>query len=124
MSHPIENKPKRAGVWNIRDFVIKKIGPVVDEYAEWYADHGVSLPEAYQFDPTGWTEILRRIQRAFYLAAIEKESVGEFAEAQLIQDEARRKEVIDGYRQEISDGFRMFGKHLNDLYDKYESDKP
>lgn len=119
MTHPEEKLPKRAGVWNIRDFVVKKIGPIVDEYAEWYAEHGISLPAAYEFDPTGWTETLRHIQRAFNLAAVEKEDYGEFFDAKNNPDPVRREELLTSLREEISTGFRLFGKHLDVLYDKY-----
>lgn len=119
MIHPIEKRPKRAGVWNIRNLVIEKIGPVIDEYVDWYAENGVSLPECYALDPSGWTEVLRKIQRAFNLASIENEDYGEFFEAKKIVDETQRMTAINALQDDIYWGFRLYGKHLNDLFDRY-----
>ena len=119
MNHTIEKRPKKAGVWDIRDFVIKKVGPLVQEYSEWYANYGVSLPDCYAFDPTGWTENLRQMQRAFYLASIENEDYGEFYDAKNATEPGRKEELIIALNNEVSTGFRLFGKHLNDLKDKY-----
>ena len=40
------------------------IGPLIDKYADHYAERGLKLPPAFSTNPSGWTEALRDMQRA------------------------------------------------------------
>lgn len=101
--------------FNIFGTTIEKLYPIVDEYVDWYCDHGISLPQAYELDPSGWTEVLRKIQRAFELKATEKEEGSEL----MLAIREGNQERLDTLYGEIKTGFSLFGKHLPDLYDKY-----
>lgn len=123
MTHQPEKRPKKPGAWDIRNFVLAKVGPVIKEYSEWYSDFGVSLPDAFQFDPTGWTLTMWKINRAFELAEAREDSRGPWADAMQVANDEEREQLLADLRDEMDSGFRLFGKHLLDLYDKYGPDQ-
>lgn len=123
MTHKPEVRPKRQGAWDIRTFVIDKVAPVIEEYASWYAEFGVSLPPAYELDPTGWTIVLWKINRAFELAKTIDDEDSEWAEARACENVEIREKLLADLQDEVTSGFRLFGKHLMDLFDKYGPDQ-
>ncbi len=108
-----------SDVFNIRDYTIRTLHPIIDEYVDWYAEHGVSLPEAFALDPAGWTEVLRKIQKAFFLAATEHDEDSPIA----FSKKHGHEEALVEYRREIQAAFSLFGKHLDDIVDKYGSEQ-
>lgn len=104
---------------NIRTRVVTLLYPIIDEYVDWYCEHGIYLPKSYELDPTGWTEVLRQIQRAFFLIYTSDQEDGEMTVAIKQNDEAYIKKL----NEEINSGFFLFGKHLADLNDRYGSRK-
>lgn len=109
-------KKKKNDMWDIRALAIRSLTTAIDEYADWYAENGLSLPEEYQFDPAGYTEVLRQIQRAFYLASTENDEDGEIQLAKKSGD----TDLIAKLNDDMQSGFSLFGKSLNFLYDKYQ----
>lgn len=113
--HGVVCKHSPEEAFDIPAYAAKLLYPVVDEYIEWYADHGISLPEAYALDPSGWTEVLRKIQRAFYLKSTENDHGSEIMEAKRTLHDDR----LESLREEMQSGFYLFGKHFLELFDKY-----
>lgn len=100
-------------VKNIRKYVVSALAPIVDYYADWYAERGVTLPAEFEQDPTSWTEVLRKIQRAFVLSNNDSLS-GEMNKA----IGAGKLNDVEKLEKEIQEGFELFGKYLNLLVDK------
>lgn len=112
-----ENKVKARDIADIRRITITTLCPVVDDYCDWYAEHGITLPEEFSQDPTTWTNILRKIQRAFVLAEDSLNNVGEIHDAQ----KRDRDDLVTKLLSEQQEGFELFGKYLNVLVDpRYE----
>ena len=103
---------------NIRDMVMDAVYPNISIYADWYAENGVYLPTEFEFDPSGWTEVLRKIQRAFTLYATRQGSGGELMKASILgsADDVHKLEA------EILEGFILFGKYLTVLDDESMGD--
>lgn len=111
------NKTSAFDVADIRRMTIKTLRPVINEYADWYAEHGITLPEEFAQDPTTWTNHLRTIQRAFNLAGDELEGKGEIFTA----FKNNRDDLVATFNKEKQDGFELFGKYLSELVDpRYE----
>lgn len=106
-------------VRNIRRYTTETIQPIVDFYADWYAEKGVTLPRGFEQDPSGWTEVLRKIQRAFILASNEDMPDGEVYKA-VASGKLNEVEKLEG---EIQEGFELFGKYLNSLVDNNYREK-
>lgn len=106
-------------VKNIRKYSIKVLLPIVDYYADWYAERGITLPAGFEQDPTGWTEVLRKIQRAFVLVSDEESLGGEICKAL----GSGRLNDVEKLEKEIQEGFELFGKYLNLLVDNKYSEK-
>ena len=109
-----ENKIK-----TLRDLVVWNLSGDVKDYAEWYADHGIYLPEEFSHDPSQWTEVLRKISRAFELRFDEIKGEGELFEARNRWAEFGEvdAEKLKELEQEVQEGFELFGKYLNVLTD-------
>lgn len=104
-------------VADIRRATIKMLRPVLNEYVDWYAEHGITLPEEFAQDPTTWTNHLRTIQRAFNLAGDELEGEGEIFNA----FKNKQNKLVASLNKEKQDGFKLFGKYLCELVDpRYE----
>lgn len=99
---------------DIRGFTVSKIGPLVDAYTEWYAENGLALPPEYATDPSAWTEVLRKMQRAFMLLQTQNTPGSELYEAAHKWDAFNERDAdeISLLEQEIKDGLAAFGKYL------------
>lgn len=71
---------------------------MISEYVDWYCEKGLYLPEEFRMDPATWTDILRKIQRAFDLAHT-REYIGDV-----------------GLKAEMKEGFELFGKYFLELW--------
>jgi hypothetical protein len=80
------------------DDAVDIIGPEVSDYVDWYAERGLYLPRDYQTDPAAWTNILRKMQRAFDIAS----------KKEYVEDES--------LEQEMQEGFELFGKYFYHLW--------
>lgn len=80
------------------DEVIETLHPLITEYVDWYAERGLYLPENFKSDPSAWTNILRKIQRAFDIA--------------LTKEYSKR----DDLESEMKEGFELFGKYFIELW--------
>lgn len=105
--------------FNIKGYVVQRVTPLIDSYADWYAQKGLTLPPEYAADPTTWTQILRDIQRAFILADTEDDEDGEIHKARVKWQSFGQEdpEAIKDLYAEIQKGFELFGKHLFYLKD-------
>lgn len=104
----------RGDPWNIRDYVIKNTYPLIHEYYQWYLEHGLHLPETLAQDPTEWTEILRKMDRAFSLYLTRDDEDGLWQDAKRSH---RDNELWPKYEAEMQEGFALFGKYLKELRD-------
>ena len=95
----------------IKDVAVESLCKAVIEYDAWYADHGLYLPPDYIIDPTGWTEALHKMARAFKLADDQKNQTGEIWNE---PDMTKRAEL----EEEMKGGFFLFGKYLFWLTDQ------
>lgn len=108
------NKENKArDIADIRRKTIETLCPIIDDYVDWYAEHGITLPEEFAQDPTSWTNHLRTIQRAFVLADDELNEVGEIHKYLKVN----RDDVVAKLLEEKQEGFELFGKYLNVLID-------
>lgn len=105
--------------FNIKGYVVSRVTPLIDSYVDWYAQRGIFLPPDYATDPTGWTEVLRKIQRAFILADTEDDDDGEIHQAKVKWSTFGQEdpEAIKELYNEIQLGFELFGKYLMHLKD-------
>lgn len=108
-----ENKPGARDISDIRRYTIETISPVIDSYTDWYAEHGMTLPEEFSQNPTLWTNHLRTIQRAFNLANDELNDEGEIYDAFM----RNRDDLVAKLDAEKQEGFELFGKYLTVLID-------
>lgn len=88
----------------VRDVTVRSVHDAIDEYADWACEQGLYLPPGYEKDPSGWAEVLRKMQKAFQL-------LSEHASGDL--DDAKIEELKD----QIQEGLELFGKHLFYLTD-------
>lgn len=108
-----QDEPRNVRGDDLRTIIIDKITDDIIEYTDWYAENGVYLPDEFAQDPSAWTEVLRKIQRAFRLAVMEFGSDGEIMKAQILGNQEEVKKLIGG----MQEGFELFGKYLNVLRD-------
>lgn len=112
----------------IKSTAVKYLHQMVEDYSEWYDDHGLYLPPDYASDPTGWTEALHVVKRAFKLLNDEMNGEGELWEAKHAWEQFGEKdsEKIIELEKEIKAGLTIFGAqllYLSDL-DIYKEIKP
>lgn len=105
---------------NIRDRAIDVLHAAIEEYSDWYEEHGLYLPPDYVTDPTSWTEALHKMKRAFTLLNDEANQEGELWEAKNKWKEFGEKdsEKIDELNREIKEGLTIFGSQLLYLTDR------
>lgn len=112
-----KNKNSSRDIADIRRKTIETLYPIIDVYADWYAEHGITLPEEFAQDPTTWTNILRKIQRAFDLSANGNLPGGEIDKVRKVN----RDDLVRIKEEEVQEGFELFGKYLQVLIDpRYE----
>lgn len=105
----------------IRDACVHLLAQDVIDYSDWYEEHGIKLPPDFATDPSGWTEALHKMKRAFSLLLDEKNGEGELYDAKhewwlrsdrvnqlIIPDEEKVKKL----EREIAEGLALFGKYL------------
>lgn len=80
------------------DDVVELLHPYVTGYVDWYAEKGLYLPKEFETDPSSWTNILRKIQRAFDLANTEG------------------YEETPALKEEMEEGFVLFGKYFREMW--------
>lgn len=98
---------------NVRDIIVDCVSPIMDDYANWNAEHGMYLPPGLETNPSEWANILRKIQRAFCLLEYAAAGEGDFHLAKMKGDVAE----IEKLNGEIKEGFELFGKYLLYLKD-------
>ena len=108
-----QDEPRNVRGDDLRTIIIDKITDDIIEYTYWYAENGVYFPDEFAQDPSAWTEVLRKIQRAFRLAVMEIGSDGEIMKAQFLGNQEEVKKLIGG----MQEGLELFGKYLNVLRD-------
>lgn len=95
----IKNLFKKAPK-SIKDIAIEHLSEAVEEYDSWYSEHGLKLPPDYASDPSGWTEDLHKMAKAF----------------RLLRDKNRA--ITNETEEEIRSGLFLFGKYLYWLDDE------
>ena len=105
--------------FTIRDVVARNVAELMKAYHRWYSEDGLYLPPEYEADPSGWTEALRKMSRAFQLVAHIDDEDGELHNALHKWDSVGEKDVeeIRRLEDEIIEGFTLFGKNLYYLKD-------
>lgn len=95
---------------NVNNFAVEMLYPCIDAFVEHSVQHGMYLPLKYKRDPAAWSEVLRKIQRAFYLSytKFDKDSAYE---------STFEREKLDTLDKAVQEGFELFGEHLQDLFD-------
>lgn len=103
----------------IRERAVKALYKPIHTYVEWAVEQGLYLPPDYAIDPTGWNEVLRKIQRAFRLSYEELEEDGELwkAKTEWKQFGEQDSDKIKELEKEIEEGFTLFGKYMFYLQD-------
>lgn len=96
---------------NIRDKAVKCLLDIVHKYDNWYAEKGLYLPPDYASDPSGWTEALHKIHRAFKLMDDKNNEKGEIWN----EPDLGKREALE---EEVRGGFFLFGKYLYWLNDE------
>ena len=103
----------------IRDTTIEQLYHTVDEYCTWYVEQGIYLPHDYARDPSGWSEVLNQIRRAFGLLFEDLHGEGEYWEAKGRGGEGEvDTERVQKLEKEIQEGCALFGKYLFYLTDE------
>lgn len=103
----------------IRELTVRRVFKSLNEYADWACESGLYLPPDYAKDPTGWNEVLRKMQRAFRLLSEELDGEGQLWEAKnkWKQFGEQDKEEVQALEKEIQEGLTLFGKYLFYLTD-------
>lgn len=109
----------------IRDVAVRALYHIVEDYSDWYEEHGLYLPPDYAADPTRWTEDLHRIKRAFKLLYDELDGEGELYAAKTKWSKYGEvdAEEIKHLEKEINEGLEIFGKQLFYLTDPKKENK-
>lgn len=107
-------------VKTIRDTAVEALYYAVDDYCTWYIEQGLYLPPGYETDPSGWSEVLNQIKRAFRLLFEDMNAEGEYWDAQQGVDQ----EKVDKLEKEIQGGLALFGKYLFYLTDEIKDRGP
>ena len=104
---------------SIRDIAIENLYLAIEDYSDWYQEHGLYLPPDYYTDPSEWNEILHKIKRSFRLLYEEIHGYGELWEAKNKWDKFGQQdtEKIKDLNQEIKEGLDLFGSQLFYLTD-------
>jgi len=110
---------KEGMVDTIRDVAVDNLYRIVEDYSQWYAEHGIHLPPDYASDPTGWTIALMKMERSFKLLYEEMNGYGELWEAKNGWKKygAIDIEKINELEREIKEGLSLFGSQLLYLTD-------
>lgn len=100
-------KPQKT----IRDITVESLYKAIVEYDKWYSNCGLYLPPDYASDPSGWTEELHKIARAFKLMDDKNHETGEIWN----EPDLKKREELEN---EVRSGFFLFGKYLFWLTDQ------
>lgn len=117
------NLSKKKEQKSIRQVAVENLTDLISDYAEWYHRAGLYLPPAYAADPTGWSEALQKIERAFDLVSGNDDdyTLAQFnAETGLVGD----LQNLEDLEKEINEGFALFGANLLYLTDIKKSEVP
>lgn len=103
----------------IRDTTVEELCRLIEDYSDWYEEHGLYLPPDYATDPSGWNEALHKIKRAFRLLYEEIHGEGDLWEARHGWEKYGEKDTerIDELEKEIKEGLALFGAQLFYLTD-------
>ena len=98
----------------VRDIAVARIFDAVNDYSTWYSEKGLFLFPDYAFDPSTWTNVLFKMQRAFRLLHDELYEEGELWDAKHKWDNFGEKDSkkIEELEKEIQEGLALFGKYL------------
>lgn len=109
-------KPKNE---TIRDKTVKSLFSMIEKYSKWYEDQGLLLPPDYATDPSGWTEELHKINKAFKLLIEDINGKGAYYDAKHKWDSVGERDIekIEEIEKEIKEGLSVFGKQLLYLTD-------
>jgi phosphatidylserine/phosphatidylglycerophosphate/cardiolipin synthase-like enzyme len=117
------NKIFKKNKLSIRDIAIENLCLAIEDYSDWYEEHGLHLPPDYATDPGEWNEVLHKMKRAFRLLYDEIHEEGDLWEAKNKWKDYGQKdtEEIERLYKEIAEGFTLFGSQLLYLTD-YKKD--
>ena len=107
-------KKKAPKVWDLKGETVSAIASLIQDYSKWYAEHGIYLPPEFEQDPSSWTEVLRKMSRAFELLQGENDPEGELYIAKHKWDSFGEidSEEVKALEAEIIEGSSLFGRYL------------
>jgi len=110
---------KKKEINTIRNVAVESLYHIIEDYSNWYAEHGLYLPPDYATDPSKWTTELQKMKRAFQLLYEEIYEEGELFEAKTKWKEYGQEDIekIKELEKEIIEGMTLFGSQLLYLTD-------
>ena len=99
-------------VWNLNDFILKKIRKPFKAFIRYEEEHGHSLPWDFQTDPAGWLVTLADIEYA--LDDWWKHDYEDDYSINIMKlpDEERK-----AHTERVNKGFLLLGKYCRDFWD-------
>ena len=99
---------------SIRDITVRALYEAITDYSNWYECYGLYLPSSFATDPTGWTEALHKMKRAFQLLYDELHQEGELwdAKQKWVAYGEQDVEQLHDLEKEVTEGIRLFGENL------------
>lgn len=88
----------KSDIWDLDKTLTAFIPDKVEAYTIWQCEHGKHLPDKFKADPAAWTEILRKIERAWVI----------IRDVYFEEDE--------GLIKEVEEGMALFGRYFNELH--------
>lgn len=100
-------------IWNLNDFIIKKVRKPLKEFVRYQEEKGHSLPGDFERDPAGWLVVLSKMEYAFDHAYRDDYEEGYY---ELVIKPMTDEQRTDHYKK-INEGMELFGKYLLTLWD-------
>lgn len=114
----LKSEPNIFDTAEMTESWVSPLAPRIDEYVDWYAENGLYLPKEYAQRPSDWTEVLRKIQRAFNLMAQTKRTARQELDNAITKKKAGDESEFNTLVRDVDEGLALFGKHTLDLWRK------
>lgn len=96
-------------IWNLNDFIIRKVRLPLKAYVRHQEEHGMATPFDFATNPVGWLEVLAKMEYSFDET---------YNDRFLALDQPKRTpEQMEEYNKKIQEGFELFGKYCMNLWD-------
>jgi len=98
-------------VWNLNDYILRKIYPPFVKFIRYAEEEGKSLPLEFGSDPAAWLVVLSKIEYAL------KHSYAENINGDLDFYGTLTLEQKAEHYKKVEEGLTLLGKYLLDLWD-------